>query len=307
MRHRRFNLIAVLFAHILPTAAVIFAICQMVFWKIYPSVLDLSLCFILFMLTLFGLEIGYHRYFAHGAFKTSKWFEGVLAFLGTLTFEGGVIWWVGTHKRHHAFSDADGDPHSPHYGRGGGAKGFMYAHISWLFDPANINLGPWIQRVMPLYRNPFLTFLNRYYFRLGIVFLLLPGLIGGLVGGTFAAAFSALIWGGFIRVFLVTHAILSLNSVCHMFGTKAFAYPRNESRNVAWFALYTLGASWHNNHHAFPKTASNRFYWWQIDISGMTIWLLEKAGIVWEVWRPSKEAIEARKTHGLGAVENDIE
>lgn len=300
-RHRRFNLMVVLLSHVLPTIIVLLVACQMIFWKIYPSALDLWLCFIFFVLTIWGLEIGYHRYFAHGAFKTSKWFEGVLAVLGTASFEGGIIWWAGTHKRHHAFSDADGDPHSPHHPKSGSARGFFYAHIGWLFDAENINLGPWIQHVMPFYRNPFLSFLNRYYFQVGILFLILPGAIGWFVEGTFHAALNAMIWGGFVRVFLVTHAIFSLNSVCHMFGTKAFVQPRNESRNVAWLAFYTFGASWHNNHHAFPRTATNRFRWWEIDICGMTIWLLEKARIVWDVWRPSKAEIEAKRARLSGA------
>ncbi|MFL6652686.1 MAG: acyl-CoA desaturase [Sulfurifustaceae bacterium] len=299
-RHRRFNIVVVLFSHVIPTAAVLFAIYQIAFLGIYPSALDLWLCLGFFLLTLFGLEIGYHRYFAHGAFKTSQWFENVLAVLGTVTFEGGVIWWTGTHKRHHAFSDAEGDPHSPHYELHGGVRGFVYGHIGWLFDPANINLGPWIQHVMPMYRNPFLTFLNRYYFQLGVAFLLLPAVIGWLVAGTAAAAWSALLWGGLIRVFLVTHAIFSLNSVCHMFGTKDFKAPYDESRNNAWIALYTLGASWHNNHHAFPRTASNQFRWWEIDISGMMIGLLERAGIIWDVWRPTKAQVQSRRV-GKGA------
>lgn len=300
--HRRFNVVVVLFSHVIPTAGVLFAVYQMAFRQIYPSALDLSLCLGFFLLTLLGLEVGYHRYFAHGAFKTSRWFENVLAVLGTVTFEGGVIWWTGTHKRHHAFSDDDGDPHSPHYTLHGGVRGFIYGHIGWLFNPANINLGPWIQHVMPMYRNHFLTFLNQYYFQLGVAFLLLPAVIGWLVVGTPAAAASALLWGGLIRVFLVTHAIFSLNSVCHMFGTKDFRNPRDESRNNAWIALYTLGASWHNNHHAFPKTASNRFRWWEIDIAGMVIWLLEKTGIIWDVWRPSKELVQSRRVRKKAAL-----
>lgn len=299
LRYRRFNVAAIVLSHVLPTAGVLYVLSQMVLYDIYPSTLDLSLCLGFYFLTLLGLEVGYHRYFAHRAFKTSKFFEAVLALLGTVTFEGGVIWWTGTHKRHHAFSDAEGDPHSPYYGRHGGVSGFVYAHFGWLFNPHNTNLGPWIQHVMPMYRDRRLVFMNRYYFQLGLAFLLLLALIGGLASASLKGAWSAFLWGGLVRVFLVTHAIFSINSVCHMFGARPFRHSRDESRNSAWLSIYTLGASWHNNHHAFPRTASNRLRWWELDIAGMVIWLLETLGIVWDVWRPSRELVQARRT-GVG-------
>jgi stearoyl-CoA desaturase (delta-9 desaturase) len=262
---------------------------------IFPTTLDLGLCLGLYVLTLLGLEVGYHRYFTHGAFKTSRPFAVLLAFLGTITFEGGVIWWVGTHKRHHTFSDDEGDPHSPHYERHGGLRGFAYAHLGWLFDRRNINLGVWIEHVRPMYRDPILVFLNRYYFQFGVAFLVFPAVIGGVVGGTWSSAFDAFIWGGLIRVFLVTHAIFSLNSFCHMFGSRPFSGSRDLSRNCGWLALYTLGASWHNNHHAFPRTASNSFSYREIDLAGMVIAVLERLGVVWDVWRPTPDLISAKR------------
>lgn len=294
LRSRRFNFVAILISHALPTAGVLLVAYNMIWRHVFPSALDLTLCFTFYFFTLLGLEIGYHRYFTHDAFKTSKFFERVLAFLGSITFEGGVIWWTGTHKRHHAFSDEDGDPHSPHYQHNGGIRGFVYAHLGWLFNPGNTNLGPWVQHVTPMYQDPYLSWLNRNYFTLSLVFLLLPAAIGFAIGGSIEVAWSAFIWGGLVRVFLVTHAIFSINSVCHMFGSKPFKQPGDHSRNSAWLALYTLGASWHNNHHAFPRTATNQLQWWQLDIAGSVIWFLEKLGVVWDVWRPTMKQIEIR-------------
>jgi len=299
LRSRRFNFIAIIVSHVLPTAGVLWALFSALWLHVYPTTLDLTLCLTLYFFTLLGLEIGYHRYFAHDAFKTSKFFERVLAFLGTITFEGGVIWWTGTHKRHHAFSDEDGDPHSPYLHYNGGLKGFVYAHLGWLFNPGNTNLGPWVQHVKSMYQDPYLSWLNRHYFALGLVFLLVPAAIGFAVGGTVEAAWSAFIWGGLVRVFLVTHAIFSLNSVCHMFGSKPFKQPDDHSRNSAWLSIYTLGASWHNNHHAFPRTATNQLRWWQVDIAGLVISLLELTGVVWDVWRPTKSQIEARRSKAV--------
>jgi stearoyl-CoA desaturase (Delta-9 desaturase) len=299
-RHRQYNRFAVLFAHLAPLAAIVWIVAAASFGQ-WPSALDLGIFAGFFFLTMLGLEVGYHRYFAHGAFQTSRWLERVLAVLGSTAFHGGVIWWTATHKRHHAFSDAEGDPHSPYAApRSGGARGFLFAHFGWMFQAAALNTGAWTRHVLPMYQDPFLFFLNRHYFLLSVLWLTLPAAAGGLLGGSLAFAWSAFLWGGLARVFLANHAIYSLNSFCHMFGGREFPQIKDLSSNNGWLALVTIGGSWHNNHHAFPRSASNCFRWWQLDIAAGVIWLLEKLGLVWNVYRPSKATVEARRLAGEG-------
>lgn len=301
-RHGRYNRVVVLFAHLVPLLAVVWVVFAAVFLDRWPSGLDLAIFAAFFAATMVGLEIGYHRYFAHGAFQTSRPLERLLALLGSTAFHGGIIWWTATHKRHHAFSDREGDPHSPHVPpRSAGLAGFLYGHLSWMFHASNLNAGHWTQHVLPLYRDRFLFFLNRHYFVLSLFWLLLPAATGALLGRSAEAAWSAFLWGGLVRVFVANHAIYSLNSFCHMFGSREFPRIKDHSRNNAWLSLVTIGGSWHNNHHAFPRTASNRFRWWQIDLAGGMIWLLEKTGAVWNVYRPAKEQVAARRLHGDAA------
>lgn len=296
-RHRRFYLPVIFFIQVVPLCGVLWALGAAVFFGQYPTALDLALCATFFALTMVGLEVGYHRYFSHQAFKTSTFFARCLAVLGSMGFQGGVIWWAATHKRHHAFSDVDGDPTSPHLPpHNGSFAGFMYAHFGWMLDPASQNPGRWAQQVAPLYQDSFLFFLNQRYFQISLIGLLIPAALGALIGGSAQAAFGGFLWGGLIRAFLVSHSIYSLNSFCHMMGAVDFPGTRDQSRNNAWLFLPTFGGSWHNNHHAFPRTATNQFRWWQIDISGSLIGLLERFGVVWDVYRPSREAIEARRS-----------
>jgi stearoyl-CoA desaturase (Delta-9 desaturase) len=295
-RSQRTNRAIIALTHIVPSSAVLFGVVAALVYGYYPTALDLTLCGVFFLLTMIGLEVGYHRLFCHGAFKTSVLMERVLAVLGTMAFHGGVIWWVATHKRHHAFSDRDGDPHSPHLPpRNGGYRGFIYGHLGWMLEGENLGIGPWSKHVLPMYQDKFLFFLNRNYFSIGFVGLLVPFLLGLIITRSWEGALTALIWGGLIRVFLVNNAIYSLNSFCHMMGSRDFTVMKDDSRNNIWLALYTIGGSWHNNHHAFPRTASNQFRWWQFDLAGILITAAENLGIAWDVNRPTREQIEARK------------
>jgi stearoyl-CoA desaturase (Delta-9 desaturase) len=287
---------SMLFTQLVPLAAVLYAAVAAAVFHRYPTSLEISLLAVFFLLTMIGLEVGYHRYFAHQAFRTSRLVERVLAFLGSIAMHGGVIWWTATHRRHHARSDSPGDVHSPHVApQEGGVYGFFFAHLGWMFDPAHLQPGEWARRVAPMYRDSYLFFLNRYYLQLSLAGVLLPGSIGWLMQGTADAAFGCMLWGGLIRVFLTNHAIYSLNSVCHMFGRRDYGAPHDESRNNGWLCLWTIGGSWHNNHHAFPRTATNRFRWWQLDIAGSVITFLEKVGLVWDVYRPSAQQIAGRR------------
>lgn len=283
----------------IPAGGVIWVVLAAAVFKIYPTGLDLALCFGFLCLTMVGMEVGYHRFFAHAAFRTSARMQYALAILGSTALNGGVIWWTAMHKKHHALSDREGDPHSP-YARlaDGRLQALYHAHFGWMFDRGSVALGTWSQHVLPLYRDPVLFWINQHYLVIGVLGILLPSVVGAAITGTWTGAMSALVWGGLIRVFLANHAMFSLNSFCHMFGSKPFASPEDNSRNNAWFVLPTLGGAWHNNHHAFPRTATNQFRWWEFDPAGMAIFALEKLGVIWGVYRPSPEIVAARRMRG---------
>ena len=213
----------------------------------------------------FGISLGYHRLHTHRGFKTSKAFEYFLAFCGTMTLEGGPIFWVATHRQHHQLSDHDGDPHSP---RDGG----FWAHMGWiLFGDTHHNNTSLMSKYAPdLGRDPFYRWLNTYHW----VPLTTTGIILLAVGG-----WSMVLWGIFLRVVVGLHATWLINSATHMWGSRRFE-TRDDSRNSFWIALLTFGEGWHNNHHAHPVSARHGLVWWEFDISWITLKLFNAIGLV---------------------------
>jgi stearoyl-CoA desaturase (delta-9 desaturase) len=276
-----------------------FAVLFVAAWQTWNQALrwsDLLIFLIVYALTGLGVTVGFHRLLTHRSFRTSPALRGIFAALGSAAIEGPVISWVADHRKHHACSDKDGDPHSPHVGHGhgwrGALKGFLHAHVGWIFIHTQRGSK---QRFAPdLLRDPVVSFIDRTFLIWAAVGLAVPFGLGVAIGGDVAAGLTGLLWGGGVRVFVLHHVTYSINSLCHMFGGQPFD-TRDESRNLAWLALPTMGEAWHNNHHAFPTSARHGLRRWQLDPSGMVIWGLEKLGLAWDVVRipPERQAARA--------------
>jgi stearoyl-CoA desaturase (delta-9 desaturase) len=206
-----------------------------------------------------------------------------------------VISWVADHRKHHTFSDEVGDPHSPHIGHGGGLagslRGLIHAHVGWLF--IHTERGSRVRFAPDLLKDPVVRFIDRTFALWAVIGLAIPFAIGYALGGTLVAGLTGLLWGGAVRMFLVHHVTYSINSVCHVFGRRRFA-TEDESRNVFWLALPTMGEAWHNNHHAFPTSAIHGLRSWEIDPSALVIATLERLGLAWDVVRVSPERQERK-------------
>ena len=251
---------------------------------------------IMYVATGLGITVGFHRLFTHRAFKTTKGVKATLAILGSAAIEGPIISWVADHRKHHAFSDQPGDPHSPHVDHGHGFKGAMrgllHAHVGWLF--IHTQRGRHERYAPDLMADPQIRWVNKWFFAWAVGGLAMAFLLGWLIGGSIHTALTGLLWGGAVRMLVLHHVTYSINSLCHFFGRRAFE-TKDESRNLLWLAIPSFGESWHNNHHAFPTSAEHGMRGWQIDTSAMVIRTLEKLGLAWDVVRisPEKQAKRA--------------
>lgn len=268
---------------ILPFIAVLVGMALL--WNRYFFWSDIALLVVLQCLCTLGVTIGYHRMLTHDSFQTYAPIRAFFILCGCMALEGQPISWVATHVKHHAHSDDDDDPHSP-------LKSFWHAHMGWLFGEKNFAEAE--EYAPHLLRDRLLVFMDSYYILWAILALAIPFAIGGWTG---------LLWGGFVRVFLTTHVTWSVNSICHSFGKRHFE-TTDESRNNWIVGLLAMGEGWHNNHHAFPKSAFHGFWWYQFDLSGIIIRSLEGLGLAWNVQRVSDEVIDAHQTKGQTMVES---
>ena len=262
-------------------------------WNGGAGGMDVLLLGGMYVLTLLGVEGGFHRLIAHSAFQATTTVRTLLVILGSMASQGPVLFWAATHRRHHIYTDRTGDPHSPHAPSPGlwrALRGFWHAHTGWLFASETTDFSYYTPDLM---KDPFLFKLNLLYPLWVLLGLLIPSAIGGMYAQSWSGALSGLLWGGLVRIFLVHHAVWSVNSVCHLFGSRPF-HIKGTSTNNIWLSLTSLGGSWHNNHHAFPRTADNAFQWWQIDLCGRAIRVLEHWGLAWNVWSPTQDMIESR-------------
>jgi stearoyl-CoA desaturase (Delta-9 desaturase) len=256
-------------------------------WGVALQPVDVVLLVVLYVLTGLGITVGLHRLFTHKSFEATRPVQAALAVLASMAVEGLVTDWVADHRCHHAHSDTEGDPHSPHVGRRPGVRGriggLWHAHVGWIFrrGPAERRQ----QYAKDLLGDPLIQAIDRGYLLWVVLTLGIPFAIGYAVGGTVARGFEALVWGGLIRVLLVHHATWSVNSICHTFGTRPYR-ARDESRNNWLLALPTLGEAWHNNHHAFPSSAVLGIDRRQLDVGAFVIRGLERVGLAWNVRRP---------------------
>jgi stearoyl-CoA desaturase (delta-9 desaturase) len=256
---------------------------------------DLVIAAAMYVVTALGITVGYHRLLTHRSFATSKALEYAFAAVGTMAVQGPVIGWVADHRKHHAHTDREGDPHSPHVGHGRGVvgvlRGLWHAHVGWLLESQG--RAEWKRYAPDLWEDPGMRWLSRHFVALVAASLAIPALAGYGVSGTLAGAATGLLWGGLVRLFFLHHVTWSINSVCHFLGSRRFATD-DESRNVFWLALPSLGESWHHNHHAFPRSAVHGLRRLELDPSALVITALERLGLAWNVVRITPERQRAK-------------
>ncbi len=261
-------------------------------WNKAVDATDLAILAGMYLVTACGITVGFHRLLTHRAFATHPWLERTFAVLGSCAVQGSVLDWVADHRKHHAHTDREGDPHSPHVGHGSGLRGLLFAHVGWLLETQG--QADWTRFAPDLYEDPAMKRIGRLFPLLVLVSLLVPTAAGfALHGFTVGGAARGLVWGGLVRIFLVHHVTWSVNSVCHFFGRRRFDV-EDQSTNVGWLAVLSLGESWHHNHHAFPRSAFHGLRWYELDISGMLIVGLQRVGLAWNVVRITPERQRAK-------------
>ncbi|MBQ6644514.1 MAG: acyl-CoA desaturase [Saccharopolyspora sp.] len=271
-----------------PTLAVIAAVPFAWGWGL--GWVDVGLAAVFYVISGLGVTVGFHRHFTHGSFKAKRGLRAALAIAGMTSLQGPVITWVADHRRHHAYSDRDGDPHSPwRFGSSPAAlaKGFWYAHMGWLFERAFTNE----DRFAPdLRKDSALVRLNSLFVLWTALSLVLPAVLGGLLTWSWWGALTAFFWAGLVRVALLHHITWSVNSICHMIGERPFK-SRDKAANFWPLAIVSFGESWHNSHHADPTCARHGVLRGQLDISARTIWAFEKLGWAWKVRWPNEKRL----------------
>ncbi len=252
-----------LIAVIGPLVATAYAVMRV--WNLYVTWQDLAIFAGMYILTAFGVTIGYHRMLTHRGFDAPPLVRGFFLAAGAMALQGPPTDWGATHVKHHAKADQDGDPHSP-------VEGFFHAHLGWLFRDRMVRGGVWAK---PFREDRVVRFVDRTEGVWIVLGFLIPFLLGGWTG---------LLWGGAVRVFLLHHVTWSVNSVCHTFGARPYE-TKDQSRNEPVVGILALGEGWHNNHHASPRSAIHGHKWWQLDPSGYMILTLEKLGLARNVVR----------------------
>jgi stearoyl-CoA desaturase (Delta-9 desaturase) len=275
--------VVMLIVVVVPFLATLFA--MWLLWDRAVNWTDLALLVAFNLLAGLGITIGFHRMLTHRSFKPHPAVKFILLVLGSMAVEGPALEWAATHIKHHAHSDREGDPHSP-------IEGFWHAHMGWMFNRSFADPNVYCRNLV---KDPIVVFVSRTFILWVILSLVIPFAIGGWTG---------LLWGGLVRIFLTHHVTWSVNSVCHTFGKREFE-TRDQSRNEWVVGLLGLGEGWHNNHHAFPRSAFHGLRWWQFDFSGYVIWMLERIGLAHDVYRISP-AMRARYADKKINVEQDV-
>ena len=276
---------------VVPFAGVLVAITLL--WNRAVDATDLAILAVTYLLTAVGITVGFHRLLTHRSFQTHPWLERTFAVLGSLSVQGSVLDWVADHRKHHAHTDVEGDPHSPHVGHGSGLRGLWHAHTGWLLETQG--QADWKRYAPELYEDPKMRRIGRRFPVLVLVSLLVPTAAGFVLHGfTASGALRGYIWGGLLRIFLVHHVTWSINSICHVYGSRRFEI-EDKSTNVWWLAPFSLGESWHHNHHAFPRSAHHGMRWYELDISAAIIGVLERLGLAWNVVRIGPERQRAKE------------
>ena len=292
--------VASLIVLLVPFAGLIWA--MVLAWGRGFDWLYLGLLVGMYAATALAITVGYHRLFAHRAYATSRIVQATLAVVGSMALEGPLIRWVAIHRSHHQHSDQTRDPHSPH-AHGAGLRnlmrGFWWAHAGWWldgrqdplsFEACPAHLEPY---VADLRTDRLLRILSRLFPLWVLLGLLIPSVLAGVVTQSWSGALLGLLWGGLVRICLVHHVTWSINSVCHIWGTRPFKN-HDHSRNNAIFGVLAFGEGWHNNHHAFPTSARHGLRWWQLDVTYMIIWFMSRLGLAWNIKTPPSHRIAAK-------------
>ena len=283
MRSLTIKKIVMLVVVVLPFLATLFAIWLL--WQRAVNWTDIALLIAFNVLAGLGVTVGYHRMLTHRSFQPHPVIKFIFLVFGSMAVEGPALEWAATHIKHHAHSDREGDPHSP-------VEGFWHAHMGWMFNRSFADPNVYCRNLV---KDSIVVFVSHTFIFWVILSLAIPFAIGGWTG---------LLWGGLVRIFFTHHITWSVNSVCHTFGKREFE-TRDQSRNEWIVGLLGLGEGWHNNHHAFPRSAFHGLYWWQFDLSGYVIWTLERVGLVRDVYRVTP-AMRARYAGKQIEVETEV-
>ena len=276
----------------IPLAGLVIAI--VLLWGVAFDWLYLGLLGGMYLTSVLGITIGYHRLFTHRSFKTSRPVAALLAAFGSMAVQGPVLQWVAVHRRHHQYSDHEHDPHSPHTqgdGLRGVLRGMWHAHVGWLFQAHPRGLARYVR---DLRKDPLIRRMSKLFPVWVLLGLLVPAALGGLLTTSWNGVLLGFLWGGLVRIALVHHVTWSINSVCHLWGSRPFRC-QDESRNNAIFGVLALGEGWHNNHHAFPTSARHGLRWWQLDLSYLAIRGMALVGLVSEIRVPSPARVALRR------------
>jgi stearoyl-CoA desaturase (Delta-9 desaturase) len=255
-----------------PLLATFYAIWRL--WEEWIGWTELTLFVVLYVLTALGTTVGYHRLITHESFQTGPVVKAVLIVLGAMNVQGQVINWAAYHRKHHGHADREGDPHSPR-------EGLLHSHVGWLFRASPAERERYCKRLLA---DPVVVFVDRTSVVWATLGLVIPYAIAGWTG---------LLWGGLVRIAFTNHVTFAVNSICHLYGSRAFE-TKDDSRNNLVVGLLGFGEGWHNNHHAFPRMAFHGLSWRQPDLSGLVIRGLEAVGLAWDVKRPPQAALGRR-------------
>ncbi|MBA0053339.1 acyl-CoA desaturase [Streptomyces sp. AJS327] len=290
-KHRWF----ILGASVVPLLALLAG--MVLLWNRIFGWTDVVVLAFMYAVSGFGISTGYHRLLTHRSFQTYKPIRVGLAAAGAMAGQGPPIIWAAHHRKHHRVADKEGDPHSPHLGFEPGFRGALagiwHAHLGWLTND-KLTSDP-IRYCPDLVREKELRWLSENLILVVLAGVLLPGVLAfGLSGGSVTAALTGMLWGGLVRIFLINHFTYAVNSIGHYFGRRRFT-TTDQSRNVFWLSVPSFGEAWHNNHHAFPRSARHGMKWYELDLSAILIWTLEKTKLAWKVIRIDTERMTMRE------------
>jgi stearoyl-CoA desaturase (delta-9 desaturase) len=275
--------------------------CLAVFFTGWSSV-AVAVAVLTYVVRAFGLTAGYHRYFAHRGFKAGRGFQFVLAFIGATAAQKGPLWWAAHHRHHHRFADTEHDIHSP------GVRGFLWAHVGWVLAPKNEPTK--YQSIPDFAKFPELVALNRWHYvapaSLVVALLLLGQVLAVYAPSLGTGPLQMAVWGFGISTVCLYHATFFVNSLAHVSGSRRFK-TRDDSRNNWFISLITLGEGWHNNHHRYPSSERQGFYWWELDMTHYVLRVLSWLGLVWDLRAPPQEIYEEARTGAALVSQSDRE
>lgn len=278
---------------------------------------ELTGFFLMWTLAVAGIELGFHRLFAHGAYTAVPGLRAALAIMGSFAFQGPVIWWVATHRKHHRHSDRPSDPHSMYVmpdgtpikrNAWGILRGFIHAHLGWIWTPDSIRSPAWGRYVRDLYRDEAIFRIHMTYFVWLALGFAIPAAIGGLAHGSWKGAFLGILWGGLVRIFFMNHLTYwTINTISHGIGARPYVTADNSTNSIPLlFALPTFGQSYHNNHHAFPTASKMSHRWHEFDVGHGVLWVCERLGWVTDrrYPHPKQMVLKANKPAGSAPLEH---